>query len=41
MDPEIVKRVLQSFRDDKPMQPGSQTGRQTSAPASGMSTLKD
>lgn len=41
VDPGIVTRVLRSFRDGRPLPPGSQTGRKTSAPASGLTTLKD
>ena len=39
LDPDRVKELLRAFRAGTPPEPGSQTGRQTSAPASGPTTL--
>ena len=39
LDPARMKKVLRAFAAGTPPGPGSQTGRQTSAPASGLTTL--
>lgn len=39
LDPARMKKVLRAFAVGTPPGPGSQTGRQTSAPASGLTTL--
>ncbi|MEO1282208.1 MAG: NADH-quinone oxidoreductase subunit NuoE [Pseudomonadota bacterium] len=39
LTPELFERVLDGFRDGTPPKPGSQTGRQYSAPAGGLTTL--
>jgi NADH-quinone oxidoreductase subunit E len=39
LDPELFERLLFGLREGKPPQPGSQTGRQASAPAGGPTTL--
>jgi len=40
LDTENVKKVLDAFKKGETPKPGSQTGRQTSAPAGGPTTLK-
>jgi len=41
LDPARMREILRAFRADSPPAPGSQTGRQTSAPASGPTTLTE
>ena len=41
LDPARMKEILRAFRAGSPPEPGSQTGRQTSAPASGLTTLTE
>lgn len=41
LDPDIIRRVIGSFRNGDPMRPGSQADRQKSAPSPGMTTLTD
>ena len=41
LDPDAIRRVIQSFRDGKALAPGSLKGRQKSAPATGLTTLTD
>ena len=41
LTPETFARVLDGFEKGTPPKPGSQTGRQASAPAGGPTTLKD
>ena len=41
LDPTRMKEILRAFRAGSPPEPGSQTGRQTSAPASGLTTLTE
>ena len=41
LDPARVRDILRAFRAGSPPPPGSQTGRQTSAPASGATTLTE
>ena len=41
LDPARMKEILRAFRAGSPPAPGSQTGRQTSAPASGLTTLTE
>lgn len=41
LDQDLIRRVIKGFRDGKPPEPGSQTDRQTSAPAGGLTTLTD
>jgi NADH-quinone oxidoreductase E subunit len=39
VDPESVRKLIQAFRNGKRPEPGPMTDRQTSAPASGLTTL--
>jgi NADH-quinone oxidoreductase subunit E len=41
LDPELLEALLQGLRDGKPPKPGSQIGRQGSAPLGGPTTLKN
>ncbi len=41
LDPARMKEILRAFRAGSPPEPGPQTGRQTSAPASGLTTLTE
>ena len=41
LDPARMKEILRAFRAGSPPEPGSQTGRQTSAPASDLTTLTE
>lgn len=41
LDPERMRDILRAFRADSPPDSGLQTGRQTSAPASGPTTLSE
>ena len=41
LDPARMKDILRAFRDGTPPPSGSQTGRQTSAPAAGPTTLSE
>lgn len=41
VDPEIMRRIIEDLRQGKKPKPGSQTGRQGSAPAGGPTTLKE
>jgi NADH-quinone oxidoreductase subunit E len=41
LTPQLFERVLDGFAKGQPVKPGSQTGRTTSAPAGGTTTLKD
>ena len=41
LEPARMREILRAFRADAPPAPGSQTGRQTSAPASGLTTLTE
>ena len=41
LDAERVRALLRAFRSGAPGAPGSQTGRQTSAPAGGLTTLTE
>ena len=41
LTPQSFGNVLDGFASGQPPKPGSQTGRQASAPASGPTTLKD
>lgn len=41
LTPELMERVLDGFAKGTPPKPGSQTGRTASAPAGGMTTLKE
>lgn len=41
LDPESIRRILQAVRSGVPVEAGSQTDRQTSAPAGGPTTLTD
>jgi NADH-quinone oxidoreductase subunit E len=40
LDPELFERLLYGLREGRPPKPGSQIGRQGSAPAGGPTTLK-
>jgi len=39
LDPELFAKILQDLEKGRPLKPGSQTGRQTSCPAGGPTTL--
>ena len=41
LDPARMKEILRAFRAGSPPETGPQTGRQTSAPASGLTTLTE
>ena len=41
LEPDAIRRVIQSFRNGEAIAPGSLRGRQKSAPASGLTTLTD
>jgi NADH-quinone oxidoreductase subunit E len=41
LDAESTVRLIESFRKDQPLKPGSQTGRASSEPAGGKNTLID
>ena len=41
LDPDSTRSILQRMRNGERSEPGSQTGRQTSAPVSGRTTLTD
>ena len=41
LDPARMKEILRACRAGSPPEPGPQTGRQTSAPASGLTTLTE
>lgn len=41
LTPELMERLLDGFARGQPPKPGSQMGRTASAPAGGMTTLKD
>jgi NADH-quinone oxidoreductase subunit E len=39
LDPELFEQLLYGLREGRPPKPGSQIGRQASAPAGGPTTL--